>query len=111
MDNFSYGLMPLYTKQKSFYGKAIVYAVEDGSDNYYTLYSYGTAVVSVYVGPGNITYMKRLWDSYSAPTMCHVNEFLIQEGFTKLSARAWRAMEIGKFYSQVDVYALGKNLK
>lgn len=108
MDNFSYGLTPLYTSQKSFYGKAIVYAVEDGQDNYYTLHSYGTAVVSVYVGPGNIAYMKRLWDSYSSTTMRHVNEFLIQEGFTKLSARAWRAMEIGKFYSQADVYAFGK---
>lgn len=111
MDNFSYDLMPLYTNQKSFYGKARVYAVEDGRDNYYTLHSYGTAVVSVYVGPDDIPYMKRLWDSYSSTTMRHVNEFLIQEGFTKLSARAWRAMEIGKFYSQVDVYALGKNLK
>lgn len=108
MDNYSYGLMPLYTNQKSFYGKAIVYAAEDGCDNYYTLRSYDTAVVSVYVGPGNLTYMKKLWGGYSATTMRHVNEFLIQEGFTKLSARAWRAMEVGKFYSPEDVYAFGK---
>lgn len=111
MDNFSYDLMPLHTNQKSFYGKASVYVAKDGRDNYYTLRSYETAVVSVYVGPDDIPYIKRLWGGYSATTMRHVNEFLMQEGFTKLSARAWRAMEIGKFYSQVDVYAFGKNLK
>lgn len=111
MDNFSYDLMPLHTNQKSFYGKARVYAVEDGRDNYYTLRSYATAVVSVYVGPDDIPYIKRLWDGYSATTMRHVNEFLIQEGFTKLSARAWRAMEIGKFYTPDDVPALEKALK
>lgn len=111
MDNFSYDLTPLYTNQKSFYGKARVYAVEDGRDNYYTLHSYGTAVVSVYVGPDDIPYMKRLWDSYSSTTMRHVNELLMQEDFPKLSARAWRAMEVGKFYSQDDIPALEKNLK
>lgn len=87
MDNFSYDLMPLHTNQKSFYGKARVYVAEDGRDNYYTLRSYETAVVSVYVGPDDIPYIKRLWGGYSATTMRHVNEFLMQEGFTKLSAR------------------------
>lgn len=111
MDNFSYDLMPLHTNQKSFYGKARVYAVEDGQDNYYTLHSYGVAVVSVYVGHGNISYMKRLWGGYSATTMRHVNEFLMQEGFTKLSAMAWRAMELGKFYTPHGVSALKKSLK
>lgn len=109
MDNFSYDLTPLHTNQKSFYGKARVYAFEYCGDNYYTLHSYDTAVVSVYVGPGNITYMKRLWGGYSATTMRHVNEFLMQEGFPKLSARAWRAMEVGKFYTPDDVPALEKS--
>ena len=53
----------------------------------------------------------RLWDGYSATTMRHVNELLMQEGFPKLSARAWRAMEIGKFYNLDDVPALEKTLK
>lgn len=111
MDNFSYDLCPLHTSQKSFYGKARVYAVKDSPDNYYTLYSYGTAVVSVYVGPDDIPYIKRLWDGYSATTMRHVNELLMQEDFPKLSARAWRSMEVGKFYCLADVPALEKSLK
>lgn len=111
MVNFSYDLSPLHTNQKSFYGKARVYVFENGGDNYHTLLSYGTAVVSVYVGPDNIPNIKRLWDGYSATTMRHVNELLMQEDFPKLSARAWRAMEVGKFYNPYDVPALEKNLK
>lgn len=111
MVNFSYDLSPIYTRQKSFYGKAKVYAYEHGSDNCYTLLSYGTAVVSVYVGPDNIPHIKRLWDGYSATTIRHVNELLMQQGFPKLSARAWRSMEVGKFYSLYDVPALEKTLK
>ena len=111
MINFSYDLSPIHISQKSFYGKARVYAVEDGRDNYYTLSSYGTAVVSVYVGTDNIPYIKRLWGGYSATTMRHVNEFFMQLSLPKLSARAWRAMELGKFYSPDDVPALEKNLK
>ena len=111
MDIFSYDLTPLHTNQKSFYGKARVYVIEDGRGNYYTLRSFGKVVASVYVVPGNIPYMKRLWDGYSATTMRHVNELLMQEDFPKLSARAWRAMELGKFYSPADVPALEKTLK
>lgn len=109
MNNFSYDLLPLHTSQKSFYGKARVNVYQHGGDNYYTLLSYGTVVVSVYVGHDNITYIKRLWGGYSATTMRHVNEFLMQEGFPKLSARAWRAMEVGKFYTPDDVPALEKS--
>lgn len=109
MNNFSYELLPLRASQKSFYGKARVNVYQHSGDNYHTLSSYGTSVVSVYFGPDNIVYMKRLWGGYSATTMRHVNEFLIQEGFTKLSARAWRAMEVGKFYTPDDVPALEKS--
>lgn len=111
MVNFSYDLSPLHTSQKSFYGKATVHAYQHGGDNYYTLLSYGTPVVSVYVGSGNIPHIKRIWDGYSATTMRHVNELLSQHGFPKLSAHAWRAMEVGKFYSQDDVPAIEKSLK
>lgn len=68
-----------------------------------------------FIGPacyrGIYNHGKRLWGGYSATTMRHVNELLMQEGFPKLSARAWRAMEVGKFYSPSDVPALEKNLK
>lgn len=111
MNNYSYDLLPLHTSQKSFYGKARVHVFEHGRDNYHTLLSYGTAVVSVYVGDDNIPYIKRLWDGYSATTLRHVNELLMQQGFPKLSARAWRSMEVGEFYSPDDVPSLEKNIK
>ena len=111
MVNFNYDLSPVHTGQKSFYGKARVYAYEHGSDTYYTLNSYGTPVVSVYVGPDNIPHIKRIWCGYSATTMRHVNELFQQHGFPKLSARAWRAMEYGEWYLPDEVPALEKYLK
>lgn len=111
MDNFSYELMPLHTNQKSFYDKATVTVMYDGADTYMILRSYDTQVVSVYVDSHGAAYVKRLWGGYSATTVRHVSELLTQEGFPKLSARAWRAMEIGKFYTPDDVPALEKALK
>lgn len=111
MVNFSYDLSPLCGNQKSFYGKASVYVFADGGDNYYTLRSYDTIVASIYVGSDNIPHMKKIWDGYSATTLRHVNALLMQKGFPKLSARAWRSMEVGKFYSPDDVPALAKSLK
>lgn len=107
----SHELRPLYTNQKSFYGKATVTVMDDGADTYMILRSYDTQVVSVYVDSHGAAYVKRLWGGYSATTMRHVNELLMEEGFTKLSARAWRAMEVGKFYCPADVPALEKTLK
>jgi len=107
----SHELRPLYTNQKSFYGKATVTVMDDGSDTYIILRSYDTQVVSVHVDSNAIPHVKRLWAGYSATTMRHVNETFMQSRFPKLSARAWRAMELGKFYSPDDVPALEKNLK
>lgn len=107
----SHELRPLYTNQKSFYGKANVTVMDDGVDTYMILRSYDTQVVSVYVDSHGAAYVKRLWDGYSATTIRHVNELLMQVGFPKLSARAWRSMELGKFYAPHDVPALEKNLK
>lgn len=107
----TYELKPFYTNQKSFYGKAKVTVSYNGDGMGLVLESYDTQVVIVKIEKGGMPYIMRLWGGYSATTMRHVNEFLMQEGFTKLSARVWRAMEIGKFYSQVDVPALEKALK
>ena len=103
MDYESYELRPLYTNQKSFYGKANVVKAYNGNDLCYTLRSYDTVVVSLFVGGDGIPYAKKLWDGYSATTLRHVNELLIQQGFTKLPARVWRAMEIGRFYCELEL--------
>lgn len=111
MSYHAHDLHPLYTNQKSFYGKATVTVMDDGGDVYMILRSYDTQVVSVYVAPDGAPFVKKLWKGYSVTTLRHMNELLMEQGFPKLSARAWRAMEIGKFYSSGDVPALEKSLK
>ena len=107
----TYELKPFHTNQKSFYRKAMVTAVYNGDDLYLVLQSYDTLVVMVKISKFGMPYVRRLWPGYSATTQRHVNELLMQEGFPKLSARAWRAMELEKFYSPYDVPALEKSLK
>ena len=80
-------------------------------DMHLVLQSSDTNVVMVKIVKGGMPLVRRLWSGYSVTTMRHVNELLMQVGFPKLSARAWRAMEVGKFYSQDDVPSLEKNLK
>lgn len=99
-------LRPLFTNQKSFYGKAKIGIVHDGGTMYCCLQSYDTNVVSLYVSPDGTPYMKKLWNGYSATTMRHINELLMQQGFPKLPARVWRAMEVGKFYHADEIPAL-----
>ena len=106
-----YELRPLNTSQNSFYGKARVNVMHEGNDVYHILTSYGTDVVSVYIRPDGVPFVVKLWGGYSATTLRHVNELFMQQGFPKLSARAWRAMEVGKFYSADDVPDLEKSLK
>lgn len=107
----TYELKPFHTNQKSFYRKAMVTVSYNDGDMYLVLQSYDTNVVMVKIAKGGMPHVQKLWDGYSATTMRHVNELLMQEDFPKLSARAWRAMEVGKFYSPSDVPALEKNLK
>lgn len=105
----TYELKPFHTGQKSFYGKARVTVSYNVDDMYLVLDSYETHVVMVKIAKGGMPHVRRLWGGYSATTMRHVNELLMQEGFPKLSARAWRAMELGKFYTPDDVPALEKS--
>lgn len=67
------------TRQKSFYGKAVVHA--DG--NTLTLYSYGTPIVRL---NGNTGALTRLWDGWSATTGKHIASFcgLNKSGFEAL---------------------------
>lgn len=110
MSYHTYDLHPLYTNQKSFYGKATVTVMDDGGDVYMILRSYGTQVVSIYVDSRGTPFVKKLWDGYSATTLRHVNELLRQQGFPKLSARVWRAMEVGQFYHEDEIPALALRL-
>lgn len=107
----TYELKPFHTNQKSFYGKAKVTVSYNGDGMGLVLESYDTQVVIVKIEKGGMPCIMRLWDGYSATTMRHVNELLMQEDFPKLSARAWRSMEVGKYYSLDDVPSLEKNLK
>ena len=106
-----YELKPLRTNQKSFYGKANVVKAYNGNDVCYTLRSYDTVVVSLFVAADGAPFVKKLWNGYSVTTLRHVNELLTQLNFPKLSARVWRAMEIGEFYSPDELPALEKALK
>lgn len=104
----TYELKPIHTNQKSFYRKAMVTVSHNDDCKYLVLRSYDTDVVMVKIGKFGMPYVQRLWDGYSATTMRHVNELLMQEGLPKLSASALRSMEVGKFYAPYDVNALEK---
>lgn len=106
-----YELDSIHTRQKSFYGKAKIVVTECSNDVYYALYSYDTLVLSVDANVSGLICARKLWDGYSATTLRHVNELLMQLGFPKLSARAWRDMVVGEWYLPEETPALGKNLK
>ena len=78
VDNMSYKLECVFDSRKSFYGKAIV----EENDNKKTLYSYGIEVAEIKDGEFNM-----LWGGYSQTTYRHVNEFIQQNGFPKMSKK------------------------
>ena len=106
-----YELNSIHTAQKSFYGKAKVVVTECSNDVFYALYSYDTLVLSVDVNVSGLICARKLWDGYSATTLRHVNELLMQLDFPKLSARAWRAMVVGEWYLPDEMPSLVNNLK
>lgn len=94
-------LRPLYTNQKSFYGKAMV-SVETGADTHYILHSYGTPVLAVEVAENGNIYISRLWSSYSATTARHVREFAYQVCGYVLYKAEWDKMAVGYWYKLTD---------
>lgn len=90
-------LCPLYTNQKSFYGKAMV-SVDTGADTHYILRSYGTPVLVVEVAENGNIYISRLWSSYSATTARHVREFTYQVCGYVLYKPEWDKMAVGYWY-------------
>ena len=67
--------------RKSFYGKAKVQELDDGSK---VLLSYGTPVCRL--SPSGRVF--RTWGGYSATTMRHVNSFLDENG-AECGGKAW----------------------
>ena len=88
MNDFTmYELVPMYSRNKSFYHKANVVEFADG---WKTLFSYTTAVCEI-DPDGNF---HRTWSGYSATTMKHVHDFMVQNGFGGCGAERWRSFPV-----------------
>lgn len=82
----TYNLETIYTTQKSFYGKAKVRELRNGSK---VLYSYDTLVCGLQ--PNNkIGYI----EYHSQTTAKHINEFLMQHGHNKMTKKEIENFEI-----------------
>ena len=92
-----YELKPIHARQKSFYGKAMVFVEAD-----YILRSYGTPVLAVEVAENGNIYISRLWSSYSATTDRHVREFTYQVCGYVLNKPEWDKMAVGYWYKLTE---------
>ena len=83
---YLYKLQPQYDNAKSFYGKANVYRNDKGS---IFLMSYETIVAEIKDATVTDTGEKQaiVYDWYSVTTARHINEFLQQNGFNKMSKK------------------------
>lgn len=75
------------SKQKSYYGKAVVCELENGVA---LLKSYGTVVCGV-LQDGTVV---RLWDGWSSTTAKHVNDFVKLFGGSAINKASWMKMEV-----------------
>lgn len=75
--------------RKSFYGKAVVIVKDNGEK---VLLSYNTEICKITSGGEFV----RLWDSYSATTMRHVNSFLQCFGIPGGGKAWWDALPVGE---------------
>lgn len=92
-----YGMEPQYDKRASFYNKA---TVDDNGNGEKVLYSYNTPVAKI--KDGKVTLLPK-WD-FSATTLRHVREFLLQNGF-----KAGSKAEIKKLYDAEEVSESAKD--
>ena len=97
-------LMPINSRQKSFYKKAHVTEYSNGQIE---LTSYDTVVCKI-TPTGEF---KRLWDGWSATTSNHVNEFLVQNGFKKLSKKEWLELPVERYSIVAEIVKLQNELK
>jgi len=90
-----YNLRSEYSRQKSFYGKAIV---TEYSNRLSILTSYTTEVAMIKNG---IFY--RLWNGYSVTTQNHINEYRQQNGMEKLSKAEWLSIPVNTENPIIDI--------
>ena len=83
----TYYLEPIYNNQKSFYKKAKVNELDNGTKE---LISYKTKVCLITKGGKFI----RVWDGYSMTTKVHINEFRQQNGMKPINKAEWDKLEI-----------------
>ncbi len=81
---FLYDLMPQYDSRKSFYGKAKVFRNPKGS---ILLMSYSTIVAEIIDEIVEGERKANVFGWYSNTTARHINEFLQQNGFDKMSKK------------------------
>lgn len=77
-----YYLVPIYDTRKSFYNKATVKVVDDKTE----LYSYETHILTI--KGDEIVYMSPTEAHYTSTTNRHINEFLLQNGFLKMTKQS-----------------------
>lgn len=63
------------------------------ADRAYTVFSYGTPVLSVGCS-GMKPKFVRHWDGYTATTLRHINKFLEMKGLEKINKKIWDNMEV-----------------
>lgn len=90
-----YNLRSEYSRQKSFYGKAIV---TEYNNRFSILTSYTTEVAMIKNG---IFY--RLWNGYSVTTQNHINEYRQQNGMEKLSKSEWLSIPVNTENPIIDI--------
>ena len=71
-------LVAIYGPNKSYYGKALVHELEDGTK---VLTSYGTHAAEIKDGKLSV------FGWYSATTARHINEIAVQNGFPKMTKK------------------------
>lgn len=77
--NNTYELKPIYTNQKSFYGKALV---KDTKGEGLVLYSYNTKVAQKKNQVLKVTHNK---NHLTSTTLKHIKEFMQQLGYSKMT--------------------------
>lgn len=96
-----YKLRPIYDSHKDFYGKATVQEYEYGNNHFIkVLTSYQTQVAAIRDNKPEV------YGTYSATTLRHIKEFLLQNGF-KAESKA----QIIKDYESKEDLEIDKNIE
>lgn len=97
-----YELEAKFDGRKSFYKKAYVEIEGDES----RLLSYGTHVASVWSGITGSTDELRVFGTYSATTLRHIKEFMLQFGFPGMNKKAIEDSVMGKRINRAELWEI-----